>query len=391
MTTKVVVNDYFLTLKDDIIFMLAGGKIMTNLKNNIDHYMDRKGIRFYSDLLVDIAHQLGIKGKEAYAFADREKANFSKMLKGERPLKYEFIIPLERIFGVSLARLLDEEAYKLPVDKNYVPFEKGMRYYAYMDDYDLYEKELDMFLTKESKSCLSGMDEFEKTFLDYVVEYGSKNAVRFLRDKYGIKMKFYNNQFEASLQNSFIIFSHHGIEFARLVASINDPKLFNNIYDSYYMMASNGFYTSNTIWVQDDFQEIIMDNKLIFESLFEKRGYDFPLTKKAKAKYNKDGLTFSSINPIINCCLRYALKHLPKYKNQAIEILKYGIQHNKRVIEGLPFEINRAYVDECGGLKNISDHTYEIYDVVVVVDVNDIQDKEINELIQQLPTFHNPF
>ena len=69
---------------------------MKSLKSNVDHYMELKGIRMYSHLLVNIAHELGIKGQEAYNFADREKSNFSKMLKGERPLKYEFIIPLEK-------------------------------------------------------------------------------------------------------------------------------------------------------------------------------------------------------------------------------------------------------------------------------------------------------
>ena len=68
---------------------------MKALKNNIDHYMELKNIKMYSHLLADIARELGMKGQEAYRFAKREKANFSKMLKGERPLKYEFIIPLE--------------------------------------------------------------------------------------------------------------------------------------------------------------------------------------------------------------------------------------------------------------------------------------------------------
>lgn len=95
---------------------------MGNLKNNIDHYMELKGIKMYSHLLVDIAHELGIKGKDAYKFANKEKSNFSKMLKDKRPLKYDFIIPLEKIFGVSLARLLDEDAYKLPAERDNVPF-----------------------------------------------------------------------------------------------------------------------------------------------------------------------------------------------------------------------------------------------------------------------------
>lgn len=33
---------------------------MDNLKINIDHYMTLKGIKKYSHLLIDIAHELGI-------------------------------------------------------------------------------------------------------------------------------------------------------------------------------------------------------------------------------------------------------------------------------------------------------------------------------------------
>lgn len=35
---------------------------MNNLKENIDHYMNLKGIKMYSHLLVNIAHELGVKG-----------------------------------------------------------------------------------------------------------------------------------------------------------------------------------------------------------------------------------------------------------------------------------------------------------------------------------------
>ena len=182
----------------------CGGLDMQNLKSNIDHYMELKGIRMYSHLLVDIAHELGIKGQEAYKFANREKSNFSKMLKGERPLKYEFIIPLEKIFGISLARLLYEDAYKLPVEKENVPFNKGFRYYAYLDDPELYKNEFDLLLTKDGESILTQTDEFGKTFLDYIVEYRSINGVKYLHDVYGIKLKWYHNQFEFNKDKGMI-------------------------------------------------------------------------------------------------------------------------------------------------------------------------------------------
>ena len=170
---------------------------MTNLKKNIDHYMNLKGIKMYSHLLVNIAHELGIKGQEAYKFANNEKSNFSKMLKGERPLKYEFIIPLEKIFGVSLARLMDKDAYKLPVEKEEnVPFNKGFRYYAYLDDPQLYKNEFNLLLANDGKPIITQTDEFGKTFLDYVVEYRSVNGVRYIYEEYGIKVKMFHNQFE---------------------------------------------------------------------------------------------------------------------------------------------------------------------------------------------------
>ena len=233
---------------------------MENLKSNIDHYMKLKGIKMYSHLLVDIAHELGIKGQEAFKFADKEKSNFSKMLKGERPLKYDFIIPLEKIFGVSLARLLYEDAYKLPVEKENVPFNKGFRYYAYLDDPKLYKNEFDVLLANDGTSILTQTDEFGKTFLDYVVEYHSVNGVRYLHDEYGIKLKWYHNRFEFRKDKGITwIHFENCIEFARLVASMNNAELFNDIYDSYNMFFSNGHYaTEDCIFCQGEYLELML-------------------------------------------------------------------------------------------------------------------------------------
>ncbi len=352
---------------------------MKNLKNNIDHYMELKGIRMYSHLLVDIAHELGIKGQEAYKFADNEKANFSKMLKGERPLKYDFIIPLEKIFGVSLARLLYEDAYKLPVERENVPFNKGLRYYAYLDDPELYKNEFDVLLANDGQSILTKPDEFGKTFLDYVVEYHSVNGVRYLHDEYGIKLKWWHNQFELKKDKGIIwINFNNWLEFDRLVASMNDAELFNDIYDSYNMFFTNGHYAKeDCIFCQGDYLEIMLDNDDLFNSIFEIKPYELKLKRMA------DSITYHSINPIINNCLRYALKHLDKYKHRAKDILKFGINYNRRIADEITFA--EYYVcNELGGLKNSRNEDY--YDIVIFVDV-EVNDDDIKSLIDQLPVF----
>lgn len=359
---------------------------MENLKSNIDHYMELKGIKMYSHLLVDIAHELGIKGQEAYEFADKEKSNFSKMLKGERPLKYDFIIPLEKIFGISLARLLYEDAYKLPVEKENVPFNKGFRYYAYLDDPKLYKNEFDVLLANDGKSILNQTDEFGKTFLDYVVEYHSVNGVRYLHDEYGIKLKWYHNKFEFSKDKGTIwIHFENCIEFARLVASMNNEELFNDIYDSYNMFFTNGHYaTEHCIFCQGEYLEIMLDNDDLFNSIFEYKSYELKLGNIGRRKKQVDSITYRSINPIINNCLRYALKHLGKYKHRAIDILKFGIRHNRRIADEDAF--NNYYIcNELGGLKEFSNADY--YDIVIFVDV-EVNDDEIRPLINQLLKFN---
>lgn len=359
---------------------------MKNLKNNVDHYMNLKGIKMYSHLLVNIAHELGIKGEEAYKFANREKSNFSKMLKGERPLKYEFIIPLEKIFGVSLARLIDEEAYKLPVEKKNVPFNKGFRYYAYLDDPQLYKNEFNLLLANDGKPIITQTDEFGKTFLDYVVEYHSVNGVRYLYEEYGIKLKWYFNHFEFRKDKGITwINFQNSIEFARLVASINDTELFNNIYDSYNMFYACGFYdVDHCIFCQSDYLELILDNDDLFNSIFEEKSYVFELCNSAKRKKQVQSITHYSINPIINNCLRHALKNLDKYKQRALAILKFGIDYNRKKVANIDF--SDCYIcNELGALKNFKDEDY--YELIVFADI-ETNDDDIKTLIYQLPKFN---
>lgn len=364
---------------------------MKNLKNNIDHYMRLKGIKMYSRLLVDIAHELGIKGQEAYEFASKEKSNFSKMLRGERPLKYEFIVPLEKIFGVSLARLLNEDAYKLPIEKGEVPFNKGFRYYAYLDDSKLYREEFNLLLAKDGKSILTQTDEFGKTFLDYVVEYHSVNAVRYLHEEYGIKLKWYHNQFEFKKDSGITwINFDNSIDFARLVASMNDAELFYDIYDSYNMFLSNGHYANQSaVFCQDEFLELILDNDHLFDFLFEIKQYIYTaLGHSVKEKRNIESITYCSINPIINNCLRYALKHPDKYRQRATGILKFGIKHNTRIMANGNIDTYRI-CNELGGLIEFGRNNYfdcDVVDMAIFVDC-EVEDKEINSLIEQLPKF----
>ena len=134
--------------------------------------MDQKGMAYYTDLLIAIAKVQGLKQDKAIEFANKEKSNFSKMLKGERPLKYDYIIPLEKIFGVSLAKLLDDQPYFETINKDDIEYLKGFRYYAYKDEPELYD-ELDRSYTCDGSDVFNNSDEYNRFLLDYLIEYKS--------------------------------------------------------------------------------------------------------------------------------------------------------------------------------------------------------------------------
>ena len=171
----------------------------------------------------------------------------------------------------------------------------------------------------------------------------------------------------------------------------NDSKsvtdIFNDIYDPYNMFFTNGHYgAENCIFCQSEYLEIILDNDGLFNSMFEIKSYELKLGNISRRKKQVESITYRSINPIINNCLKYALKHLDKYKHRAIDILKFGIEHNRKIASKLTF--TDCYIcNELGGLKNFKDENY--YDIVVVIDMDvDVNDDEIKSLTNQLLKFN---
>ena len=96
-------------------------------------------------------------------------------------------------------------------------------------------------------------------------------------------------------------------------------------------------------------------------------------------------LTYYSINPILNNCLDYALKHLDKYKAQASEILNFGIRYNKKIATKI--DKSSCYVcNELGGVRSFKDNDF--YKCVIIVNDSTVKDSDIEKLIKELPSFN---
>ena len=375
MTTKVVVNDYIFNVENVILEALLGGNCMSDLKKNIDRYMDIKQIKYYSDLLLLIGKELGVNNP--YDFADKEKSNFSKMLKGERPLKHEFIIPLEKIFGVSMARLLNDNAYALPLDKEDMPYIKSNRYYAYKDDMALFEDEFEKtMISTDGYPTVCNSDEFNKTFLDYVVEYRSVNALRFLLRKHNLKPTPFNrNSF--TIDNSFSIFASSGNDLLKMVIQEDDVELFRSLFDPFETCIR--FHVSYD-QLRLDLQtfEFILNSEKIFNYLFEPKQLKYKDFNSSVVGHDDEIIVL--LNPLLSECLDYALSDLSKYSNRARQILLFGIDYNKKALESIDVDSRYLRVEEygcvyCSGYELVTSIVYPEYST---------DDKEMVELIDKL-------
>lgn len=352
------------------------------LEENIRKYMGQKGFKYYTDVLIAIAKLCGKKQDEAIAFASREKSNFSKMLKGERPLKYDFIIPLESLFGVSLAKLTSVQAYHEEINKDDIKFLKSFRYFAYKDDPKHYE-EMDKYYTCDGSDYLTNSDEFNRFFIDYLIEYKSYNGLRYLVNKRNFK---FNNLVENYwMDNSAAIFSNKPISLAKFIVDSNDRELFEKIYDPFqYLML---YYQENidSQFLNEKFIDSILHNTEIFESLFSTRVFPFELINKGIEP--KDGLkpNITCINPLLNVCLDYCLNNLDEYNNEAKTILKYGIEWNNEVFHNLEASKFNKFECEVDGIGNLRIGWRYYFSNIIRVNVSDTKNNEINNLISRLP------
>ncbi len=352
----------------------------THLKENIDRYMDLKGIQYYSDLLRQIGKRMGKKGDDANAFVDQQKANFSKMLKGERPLNHDYYIPLEEIFGVPMAKLLNEGAYLGSVDEEDIPFLKGFRYYAHKDDLDLYD-ELDKMTTPEGDEIIFNSDEYNRFFIDYLIEYRSCNGIRYLARRRGFRCDESGNQYVCD--GNMAIFASLPIEIAKLVIESDDPKLFDEIYDPFAADFPYPCTDNRCVYKEDAFLEALASSNKILASIFKERIY--PFDELNKGVYPKDEIKedIHILNPLVNLSLHYCLKHLDKHKKQARGILEFGKMYNLEALKKVTYPLDECRIDERGRL------TYwnrPLLGVLVHADIDKVEDREIQDLILDLPS-----
>lgn len=355
------------------------------LKEKLTILMEENNIATQSDLLRRIYEELD--EKDVDGTVKKQKSNFSQMLEGNRTLNKEYYIPLEKIFDIRIAELLDDSK-----ELKYQYVNKGIRWAAASDDVEEFRRLCNEDNPTFYQKVIKSKDEFGKDIIDYIIEFKAINGFKYLINnqklKYSTAFGGYNLNF-SNITNYFSVTIEKLLELSKMLLENGDIHTFNTFFNTYQLLCDFDRFFNN-IYLDKDFLNGIIENEKIFNSMFSCKELTLNEANHTKKMGNE---TFLYINPILNNLLNVCFE-----QNNRIEInkiLEYGLKMNKIVFDTIKEKVNSKIHDikiEKTGEVLVNNFCYG--SVIVITDVIDpkiFYNKTTKDLIEDIRTMNKSF
>ena len=297
-----------------------------SMKYRFDELMKKKNLNQIV-LLRQIHNMLyPEKSNESYDFAKNRKGNFSKMINGTRPFKYEYVVPLERILNTTMDYIINGEESNVGIQLR----NKGIEYTAYLNDYDEYVK-FGAETDSEGHLIIANYDEYNKNLLNYIIEYQSEQGIAYLYNYLDFKYNAMISAFECK-PHIYVHDVEEQLLILKLLASKNETILLRNVINPYQLIdqhleRSDGFLKSK------EFKEFLLTNENVLNVFLDDITMNLMEvnSKIIYSTYSFDQCMF--INPILYDLLEFVFENGTNYISQIYKIIDFGIEYNKRMIE----------------------------------------------------------
>ncbi len=283
---------------------------MNNHKRlDIDDLMRMNGIESQQRLLMEILREIGFK--DPYPELEKQKGNFSKMLSGERPLRADFVAPMEKLLHTSLYEIVSGNKVSMKFQN------KGIRYAAFTDNISEYEQ-----LSKED--ALKNFDEYDQSALDYIFSYHAINGLRFIAKEDKLQLDF-NGRYmtgEVTLSGDLKMAPLNVLD---LVCEKGDAELFNSIFAPFTRMGTSG--GQKGMLAEESSMRMILRSENVFKGLLANQEIKLNVVNYGLVN-DKDAGFF--VNPLLFDLANFALQREKEFPSQVKEILEYGIEANNQ-------------------------------------------------------------
>lgn len=307
-----------------------------SLKNKlyIDEPMRANQIKNQQTLLAEILQKIGCKNIDEEI--KNQKGNFSKMISGERPLRNDFIIPMEEILNTSIYALQSGKPVPMTFQN------KGIRYAAFMDDVEEYEK-------LYADGNLTNFDEYDQSALDYIFSYHAINGLRFVAKEEKMQLDYQGKYLNGNISLSGKL-EDAPLAALNLVCERGDPDLFDSIFNPFVRMGDLGWQMG--MLADEASLRTILGSEKIFKSLLI--GKDIKLKEINPGLINeKDKGRF--VNPLLFDLVNFVLYHEKEFPRQVEQLLTFGINFNQQSIKYINDNFSEDYgfkVSESGLIKS---------------------------------------
>lgn len=264
-----------------------------------------------------------------YAFADDNKANFNKMIKGDRPFKASYIPIIERELQTTFLYIVTGETNG--TEGKFRPH--GLEYTASLDDYEAY-RTLFNEVDADGRLVYQNWDEYEKNIIDYIIQYDSIEGWRFLIQEGYLRCGGLRIFGEYSNEDYFrffnILFEHREYE---LCVKLFDP--FGNYVSSSHMYRKANIYETN------EFKQRMLSVMCKSDALLTKESVSCE-DIHVPSELSMDEILF--INPFLQSVLQEALTDIERYRETLNRLLDYGIHYNEEYL--------KWFDEHCGDTEN---------------------------------------
>lgn len=303
-----------------------------------------KGYESVVDLMIAVEAVILKDKTKAYEKATTCK-NYYTMIEGtSRDFPREYIIALEKVLDMKYIDMINP----LVDDKPKLQYD-SLRSIAFANDY---EKTKEFALkTANDDQIIFNSDEYNKFFIDYIIEYKAINCLRYIVETDNIRLGFNDNFTSDNGRNHLFTYRSHEqlpIEIANLICEFDDAELFNRMFDSFSSIRFSSFDNKN-VYEEEGFAKGILRTNKILESLFEVKELDIDKVNSIHgASFDRKG---KYANMLLNTILKVGMKDPLKYEEVLVKILNKAYYINRDIVNFLKQYEDQFKIDDKGFVK----------------------------------------
>lgn len=291
------------------------------IKERIRKLRQLHNIKTELDLLVMILAELGYENPEEQA--KKEKYNFSKMLNGERKIKHEFVIPLQKIFNVSIDYITSGQVED--VQKSYAS--RGLEHTVASGSVNEYIK-LGKLIDKNGNYVIFNRDEFQNNIFDYIIKYQSIEGIQYFIEHKNLEYIFKDGIFELDGKVEYLKnMKSLPLDFASIILENDNVELFEKLFNKVSMIRYHDH--PRVIYSKREFIDGILKSDEIYQKcIWVKKFPLYDINRKLNAEKMSTGVF---VNPLINYLFERSLEKYRGNDTVIKELLKFGYSSNIKV------------------------------------------------------------